>query len=129
GSPTAITNAGTILADQATPLIVNGSGGLINSGTMRAVSGGTLLLDNGAYDNAAGTIEAAAGSRVDIDGSPTISGGTLLTSGDGSFRVISGGSPAFDDLTNLGLVEIQNGKRLNLREGVIDNQGTIRVNS
>lgn len=55
-----IVNAGTIVADQSTPLIVDPGTTLDNTGILRAEGGGTLQLNGATYNNASGQIIADA---------------------------------------------------------------------
>ena len=114
------TEGGQLILDPPQPT------GLGNSGTLQASGGGVLTLTGnggGAFDNAGGTIQALAGSRVQLEASASIEGGTLTTVGDGLFGIVSG---AFSNLTNMGNVVIENNRRLQLF-GEIDNRGEILV--
>ncbi len=68
---------------------------------MRASSGGTLELSGsggGTFFNT-GTIEALAGSQVQLTNGAIVSGGTLSTTGDGTIQGISG---TLTNVTNSG---------------------------
>ena len=126
------------------------SGDVTNTGTIRASSGGILVLQQGAYNNAGGVIEAGAGSLVEMsyasvaggsvqvsgDGelrlqSSTLTGGTLLNSATGSIVSLSGAN-VLDHLNNPagGEVDVQNSTSLNLSGGgTYTNAGTIGLNS
>ena len=100
----AITNAGLIVANQATELVIDPSAtGMINTGTLRAANNATLTLTGnggGGFNNAGGTIEAQNGSTVRLIDNAVIVGGTLTTSGTGVITTPSGGA-------------VQNGATLN----------------
>jgi autotransporter-associated beta strand protein len=66
----------------------------VNTGTLRASNGGTLLLAAGVFTNTGGSVRALDGSTVlvgsGVGGTPaTIVGGTLATSGSGVIRTAS----------------------------------------
>lgn len=131
GSPTAINNQGTILANVPNILLVDGNGVVTNTGTLRADSGGTLRLQAGTFNNAGGLIEALNASFVQLGTSPTIAGGTLSTTGSGVIEVINGIAVldgTSNTVNNTGLTRINNAARLTL-QGTINNTGTININS
>ena len=92
----AITNAGLIVANQPTVLGIGpNANGMINTGTLRASNGATLVLsgsNGGGFNNAGGTIEALDGSIVRLVEGAAITGGTLTTVGTGVIRTPSGGA-------------------------------------
>lgn len=103
-----------------------GAGGLTNTGTMRASNGGTLHLRNGTYQNAGGTIQAGAGSTVNIDQGTHVFGGTLQSTG-GSFEVLA--TDVLFDGIGMDIdaqVNVQSNGRLRLR-GDITNRQTIAL--
>lgn len=135
----AITNHSTITADGINPLLINpsntpidGQAGVINTGTLRAVSGATLMLEEGSFDNTGGVIEAQDGSTVELQASAAISGGELRSEGSGVLRSTSGAlPPTVSDLTVSGRVEALGGTSLRLggtlvNDGVIETSGEIR---
>ena len=76
-----LTNRATIEANQATPLKIDpSSGGVLNTGTLRAAAGSTLQLAGGTFQNYEGAtnglIDAGDGSTLDLD-SATLSGGSM----------------------------------------------------
>ncbi len=85
----AITNQGTINANQASALTINpNAAGVTNNGTLEATAGGTLDL-LGSYANTNGTIlSTGAGSTVNIFGK--VAGGTLTTASGGTMNSNSG---------------------------------------
>jgi len=78
-----LVNQSTIKANQPTALVIDpSSAGVTNTGLLRADSGATLQLQNGAVTNTGGTIEAfGAGSVVSFHSAAITSG--LLRSSDG----------------------------------------------
>ncbi len=135
----AITNHSTITADGVNPVLINpsntpvdGLAGVINTGTLRAVSGATLMLEDGSFDNTGGVIEAQNGSTVELQASAVISGGELGSTGSGVLRSTSGSfPPTLSDLTVNGRVEALGGTSLRLggtlvNDGVIETSGEIR---
>lgn len=127
---TPITNHGFIIADQPTPLIVDPSTSpLINTGTLRADFGATLVLNPGDFDNTGGTIEALDASQVDLV-SAAVFGGTLRDVDAGTIRVtgnctLDGTGQAVTVDAALNLVNLAN---LMLR-GTIINLGAFNLNS
>ena len=100
-----------------------GNGGVTNTGTLEATSGGTLVLNN-TIANAGGAITANAGT-VQVAG--TILGGTLNTSGGGVMEGVGGSS-------DLNAVTISTGSTFNAAynqsshiDGAIVNQGTFAI--
>ncbi len=103
---------------------------LLNSGTLREQWGFSQFdgAGGGVFDNSGGIIEALAGSAVQLSFNASITAGTLQTSGTGVIQLVNGQSAIFADLTNLGLVRLEDNSNLDLF-GTIDNQGTIRFES
>lgn len=127
-TPTPITNHALIIADQPTRLEVHPNSALFtNTGTMQAANGGTLRLNGGEYLNVDGVIEALAGSTVELNGNAIITGGVLDTADTGVIAVTNS-TPRLVDLTQAGLLTINNNRTLQL-EGVIHNTGTIQINA
>jgi hypothetical protein len=124
-----LNNQGTIDANtlNETLLVSPSSGGVTNTGTLEATSGGTLQLI-GNYTNTNGKITAATGSIASLNGA-SITGGTLSTSGSGVIETLSGGSGAtLSGLTNSGTFNVSDGTTLTLA-GAITNTGQINENS
>jgi hypothetical protein len=82
-------NQSTITATNASvPLTIRpNSGGVTNTGTLRATGGATLVLKDGVFTNTGGSIVADANSHVDVEKS-AINGGLLVSSGTGHFHAI-----------------------------------------
>ncbi len=121
-----LTNQGTINAsDSANFLVLTGSASN-NTGTLEASSGGTLQIQN-TINNAGGTIEALAGSTVLVySNTGVISGGTLKTTGTGTFNTNSGTlDGTVNPVNNTGMFKVSQGN-LNL-QGTINNTGTIAL--
>ncbi len=130
----AVTNRGTILANQANALYVDpaaapadGAAGFINEGVLRA-EGAVLHLYAGTYDNAAGRIEAGPAGIVDLYDGTAVTGGVLATEGSGAVRGVSNGSPGatLTDVTNTGLFQLPNNCRMNVA-GTLTNTGTFEM--
>lgn len=119
----AITNHGRIVADGPSQLMVSSTYGVsagqmamnFNDGLMRAESGGRLLL-NGSIDNTGGTLEAGAGSFVDLASGTVIRNGLLRSEGSGAIRVdaYSQNQGLIGDLTVQGQLVVADGKRLQM---------------
>lgn len=122
-----ITNAGTILANQSSHLVIDpDADGMTNTGTLRATNGATLELQNGTFTNTGGLIIADDNSHVDLTAA-TITGGTLTSVNAGHFHAL-GLSTTLSNLTiSSGTnIEVGNNDRLNL-SGSIANAGTIKL--
>src|SRR5215471_5594919 len=123
-----LTNQKTINANGGLLDIQPGQGGLVNTGLMEAQSGSTLQFDSGfqsiPFNNTEGTVEALAGSTVNIDGG-TWTGGTFTSAGTGVINLIG---PAMNRVTNTGSMTVPSSGTPTL-EDVTTNSGTIRVNS
>ncbi len=98
---------------------------MINFGTMRASSGGNLVLTGsggGGFDNTGGTIEAVAMSTVTLTVGASITGGTLQTSDDGAIQVAANQPASLTDVTIDGNFTVPNNATLYLA-GTITNLG------
>ncbi|MCX5653835.1 MAG: hypothetical protein NTY65_04195, partial [Planctomycetota bacterium] len=151
----ALTNRGTIQADQTNYLTIYPyfAAGAINSGTMRATAGATLILSNGTFTNfegaTPGLIRADAstvkidnatvtGGQVDVVGGgeirlsyATVSGGSLTNSGTGVVCVAAGPSTLGGTVTNPvgGQILVENSGTLTLQSGgTYTNAGTLTLN-
>ncbi len=127
----ALTNQGTIVATATgggTVLTINPSAsGAMNSGLLQA-NGGTLRLQGGTYTNTGSTIEALAGSVVELNAA-TVVNGTLQTTGTGVIRHQPGASNVtLNGVTNAGAFVVPDGELVDLI-GTITNSGTILVDS
>src|ERR1700738_1904286 len=145
----ALSNSGTINANQTNALTLQISNGATNTGTLEATSGGTLIVNGGTYANAGGTILNNASTLV-FQGASTINGGTITQTGAGTMKllnttintavpnsttgiieVIGGGNTIAGALTNPagGQVKIDNGSNLTMAGSSISNAGAITLNS
>ena len=124
-----INNQGTITALYSNALKLDpGSGGLTNTGTLNAATGGLLQLGNGTFTNTGGTISAATGSEIELLSVAKIIGGTLTSTGTGFFE--SRTASTLDGLTLSSGTEFRvpnasNGSLAN----TINNAGTFKVQS
>lgn len=151
----AITNHGTIIADQPAALTIDPSNsGVINTGEIRAAPGRTLQLAAGTYANSdagddgliradGGTISMTSatitGGAVDVLGAGliTLNGATfnsvaVANSGSGIIRAASGINTITGQLNNPagGQIEIGNTAGLSLvAPGSCVNAGTLRLNA
>jgi hypothetical protein len=140
-----IENRGRITADQPIGLSISatylGSGttGMVNTGILEAVSGGTLELKGiKPLTNAGGTIQALNVSVVQLNGNSSaetqIVGGTLKTEGTGVIRAMgstTNNTTAYNlikdvTLTAGGRLEVTTGAILKV-QSTITNDGTIYV--
>ncbi len=75
-------NAGTVVATESTALLINATGGVNNTGTLRA-DGGSLRLQT-TINSANGQIEARNGSRVELLHGSVINNAAFSATGAGS---------------------------------------------
>jgi hypothetical protein len=122
----ALTNQGTIVANVTSKLIIDplDAKDFTNTGTLRATNGGVLQLNPGDYLNTNGTLEALAGSRVDLNGS-NIVGGFLQTTDTGVIRTTSL-LTTLEGIFNLGTFQINDNTAATL-VGMIVNAGNIAI--
>ncbi len=135
-----IGNGGLTLVNQATinanssgqTLLLNGSGGVTNTGLMEASNGGVLQMNSVTVNNGGGHITANSGSNVQIFGNSVIQGGTLTN--NGSFFGTPVGQVAYlDSTTSAGVVTINGTYTTDYNSntylrGTFTNTGTILVN-
>ena len=57
----------------------DGTAGLLNNGTIRAVNGGLVQFESGQYENRPGIISASGGSAINLANDARILGGTIST--------------------------------------------------
>jgi len=132
GTSNTFNNQHIVNANQSTPLIINaGSGTVTNTGTLETTNGATLVLQGdteggGTFDNSGGTIQAEAGSIVQLYGSALVKNGNLTATSTGAtqcngnngfcrldgvtimgaHQVISGGEFLANTITNNGSVQM-----------------------
>ncbi len=97
-----LTNRATIIANQSVPLVIDPIGnstsvnpGVINTGTLRADAGGTLILSDGNFQNfenavGSGLIRANGGGAVIKVASSSITGGTVDDVGPSEVQLSNG---------------------------------------
>ena len=123
-----LTNQGLIEADDpANTLNIDLAGdNSFNDGVYQASNGATLTLRTDSHDQSGGgTIRALDGSTVSYQNAVNIIGGTLESVGTGTHSIQSG-TALFTNVTNDGLVFIDNNLRLDLNDSFINN-GTVRL--
>ena len=122
-----ISNLGDLVADATLALIVDPTDGgdLTNTGTLKAMNGGVLQLAAGSYLNAGGMIVAADNSRVELQSSANVQGGTLSTQGNG---LILGHYGWLRGVTNEGTIRIPSSGGLHLAES-FTNEGRLELDS
>lgn len=92
-----LVNEGVILAQGSNALQIDPLNVFVNLGTLRAEGAGGLILGSGVYTNTANTLTALDGSRIELNTSARLVGGTLRT--EGSARVIPQELSIFDGVT------------------------------
>jgi fibronectin-binding autotransporter adhesin len=121
-----LTNQSTVNANSPTSMLTLTGSPEINAATLEASGGGTLEIRN-TVNNNGGAISALNGSTVLLDYSGTVNGGTLTTSGTGSFQTSSGTLDGSTNVvTNAGLFSVASGETLSLK-GAISNSGTFAL--
>lgn len=121
-----ISNQATVSASGGTLTVQGASIGITNTGSMQALTGSILQIQGKVVNNQ-GKIVAASGTVL-LNGA-SIAGGTLSTTGTGSFISMGGtldGSTSIPN--NTGLLTVSNGNVLNLL-GVVSNGGTIALDT
>jgi hypothetical protein len=119
-------NGGTLTIDPDGAL---GSTSFVNTGTIRAGSGGIAALtgiSGGAFANTGGTIQALDGSAVHLVTFVSITGGTLTTAGSGTVRARAGENVFLTDVANTGVIVAENNSDLGLATSFLNN-GTVTV--
>ncbi len=118
----AMTNLGTILADTPSRDLSLIGQAKANPGTMRAASGGVLVVATSV--SGPGQIIADVGSEVRFAGGTT-SGAAIASIGDG--LVTTAGAPALVDCSLAGRLHVPYASRLVLT-GTLTNNGTVTIN-
>ena len=126
-----IVNESTIDADSSAgvgELVLNGSGGITNTGTLEATDGGALQISGITVSNAGGEITVGDGSSVVQLLNATIQGGTLNNAAGGTMETagnsILDGSTAAGALTIDGVYTASDNTTTNIAGAIVDN-GTI----
>jgi hypothetical protein len=123
-----LVNSGTIDANTSTAggLLLNGSGGITNSGLIEATGSGTLTISGTSVANTAGNLTARGSSSVVNLVDTTVTGGTLNS--------ISGGAIVTTNSTTLIGVTISAGSTvttpansITFLSGTMTNAGTIQL--
>ena len=133
---TAVINNGLINANVSTLALtldpVNVAGAFTNHGTLRASSGGILVLtgsNGGDFVNTGATIEALAGSQVQLTGGAVVTGGAITSTGTGTVVVPGGQSATINGPATLaGTLNVSNAASLTLT-GAIAHNGVMNVTS
>ena len=122
-----LSNQSTITANNPSANLILAANPVVNTGTLQASNGATLEIQNTVNNAGSGTITAQNGSTVLLDFSGTVNGGTLTTTGSGSFQTTSGTlDGSTNTVTNAGLFNVGSGDTLSLK-GTINNTGTFAL--
>jgi len=120
-----IVDANSTGAPLTSTLVLNGSGGVTNTGTLEATNSGTLEI-NTAVNNAGGTIKANGANAVVYIPNGSITGGTLTT--------LAGGTIESSNTTTLSGVTISrnsvytaSNNATTVLNGIITNDGLIQL--
>ena len=121
-----LVNQSTVTANNTSANLVLAGNPVVNTATLQSTNGATLEIQIPVNNNS-GTITAQNGSTVLLDFSGTIAGGTLTTSGSGSFQTTNGTlDGSTNAVTNAGLFDVASGDTLSLK-GTINNTGTFAL--
>jgi hypothetical protein len=120
---TNIANSGTIQADVSGATLQLQSQNKSNSGTMRAINGGTLAITGIGITQSGGQIVAASGT-VSVTNS-TITGGSVTSTG-GTFQAV--GTGTFDGVTVAGPIVVSPNSTLAVGGTGLTNNSTITLN-
>ena len=111
GGAATLTNNGTISADVAGGTItLNVNGAVTNNGTLSALNGGTLVLNNSVNGTAGSSIIVGAGSTL-LQNGVTLNG-VINSSGTGNFLVSNNGANTLDGVTFSGNLNLANATSL-----------------
>ena len=125
----AMINRGIVEANHTTPLIVYGNQGVTNENILRAVNGGSLILNSGSFTNHLGQINATDGSVVTLQ-STTIHGGELNADATSAFISTQSYLDGTDSQVKLdGTVFVGNNLFLGLRGDISNSANTIELNA
>ena len=128
GSALALVNNGTIASTLSAGMTISSTAGVTNNNVLRA-DGGTLRLQNTAFNQgASGTLNAINGSVVQISNS-SITGGSF-SSGSGGAVATAGGTFAntVSGVTNTGTFNIVDNSGVGLA-GTLTNNGAVNLQS
>ncbi|EXI69311.1 MAG: hypothetical protein AW08_00520 [Candidatus Accumulibacter adjunctus] len=131
GGAATLTNQGLISADVAGRTItMQVNGAVTNQGTMRAQNGGTLQLNTGGgYDNTAGLILADTASAVSLNGA-TITGGQLNSNGTGKIVANASSANFLQGVTLNGVLDMATAQGVaRISSGGMVLNGTINIGS
>lgn len=122
-----LTNQGTVSADSSSNTLTLSEENISNTSTIEATAGGTLTIaNNTTVTNTGGTIEALAGSTVNLAG--TVSGGTLTSAGTGTIQSQNGTlDGTVSTPTNSGKLDASTFDLF--IQGTVNNTGTIALSS
>ena len=120
--PGSIDNSGLLEANGGALTIE--STPVTNTGTLKATGDSTLTLSDDSVTNTGGTVQADAGSVIDLAGS-TITSGTLTV--DGTLDSTGTSSISDASVVNVGTLEATS-ETLTIDPGSIDNRGLVEAN-
>ncbi len=127
GGAASLINNGTISADVAAGTITLAvNSGITNNGTLSALNGGTLLLNNNVANTAGAQILVGAGSTV-LQNGVTLTG-ALNVAGAGIFRASASGSNFFDAVAFSGALDLAGVQGIErVTNGLTLNNATINI--
>ena len=113
GTALAVVNNGSIVATLGAGLLVETTAGITNNGVMRA-DGGPLLFRNVVVNSAGGTIEAVNGSQVQLQNGTVINNANFSASTGGVITTVSGATVTVGGGTVSGPMTVANNSFLRL---------------
>lgn len=127
GTSLAVTNNGTIIATQPSPILINTAVPFTNNGTLRA-DGGTLQIQT-TVNSAGGNIEARNGSQVQLLNGTVINNANFSATGAGSLiTTVNGSTVALGGGNITGPLNVNDNSALRL-DGDVAANGTITMSS
>lgn len=127
GGALAVVNNGTIVATSGAGLRVETTAGVTNNGVMRA-NGGPLQFRNVVVNSAGGTIEAVNGSQVQLENGTVINNANFSASSGGLITTVSGATVALGGGTVSGPMTVANNSFLRL-DGDVTYNGVLSMAS
>ncbi|MBK7062900.1 MAG: hypothetical protein IPH51_21660 [Rubrivivax sp.] len=128
GTATTLTNNGTWLANQSTGMVLSTTGAATNNNLIRADGANFSINQTSLGQGATGTLNAINGGSVILNNGTQITGGIFSTASGGQVVVGSGQTARFAGVNNTGALNISNNSTLILN-GALTNNGVINFQS
>ncbi|MBK9571447.1 MAG: hypothetical protein IPO43_01420 [Rhodoferax sp.] len=125
GTALAVVNNGTVIATQSAGLRVETAAGVTNNGVMRA-DGGPLQFRSVVVNSSGGSIEAVNGSQVQLENNTVINNANFAASSGGLITTVSGATVTLGGGTVSGPMTVTNNSFLRLT-GDVNYNGTLSM--